>query len=156
MRRAAKKTSSCIDLTSLANDEDDDEAPPSRLQATKSSTSTTPHFELEVQGEWNDATSGGNVSYASWRHNPQYNLRVDKEGLDAYAHGAARVVITLSQEQQRDGGEPVKIGFYVCRRQGVAGCDHMRLVTYSHENFLSVSQFSSEEPVSCEVTLTLC
>jgi hypothetical protein len=149
MRRAAKKTSSCIDLTSLADDEDE-EAP---LQTAKAKSSTTPHFELEVQGEWNEVSSGGNVSHASWRHNPQYNLRVDNEGLDAYAHGAARVVITLSQEQQSDGGEPVKIGFYVCRRQGVAGCDHMRLVTYSHENFLSVSQFSSEEPVSCEVTL---
>lgn len=127
--------------------------------APKSDTPLPKSFSCTVEGEWTEHTSGGNMLYASWRSNPQFNL-----GFPSNLTEATDVKITLTQScmqntprvlEEEPEADANKMGFYVCRRDGVYGEPELRekrFVTFSQEHFVCVSQFSQDH-VSCELTL---
>lgn len=116
-------------------------------------------YACTVEGEWAELTSGGNMSYATWRNNPQYNLDFPHNLTEA-----TEVKITLAQSciqntervlEEEPESDVNKVGFYVCRRDGIYAEPELRdkrFVTFSQEHFVCVSQFS-QDSVSCEVTL---
>ena len=88
-----------------------------------------------VKGKWDETSSGGNMDHGSWRRNPQFSKKVKGEG---------QVKVTLRQSHPTPREDENKaIGFWILRRAGLDGCNHMRFVSYHSSNFVAASQFSS-------------
>jgi hypothetical protein len=103
-------------------------------------------FKTSSPGQWDAETSGGDMDFGSWRRNPQYSMDVKGEG---------SVKITLRQSHPTPKeDESRSIGFWVLRREGLAGCDNMRFVSYHSSNFVASSQFSSVTAATVEIHLS--
>lgn len=104
--------------------------------------------QSKAQGWWTSLTSGGSLKEPTWRRNPQFSLGVRRTC-------RVKVTLTLCDRQPGDdhnGLEDQRIGVYILRRGGLAGCDHMRLVLFASHNFVAVSEFGVDQ-VTCEVEL---
>ena len=77
-------------------------------------------FQSEAVGCWDSASAGGNITYGSWRQNPQYSFEL-KSNIDYLPDDVegARVTVLLVRtgaSLTQDRGSRPRIGFYVARR----------------------------------------
>jgi len=107
---------SVSNLRELVADWDPDSKPVKiGLKSLKKKTSVQHH--AHVEGEWIEQTAGGNMSHASWRHNPQFSLRFQPKSAKTKS---ARIVVTMTRSKSTSPIDaPIRMGFYIAKRHGL-------------------------------------